>query len=179
MDSTDLPRIQRQARIVYELGRLRLAIIGILPAILIVAIATSITHRPVSALWLGVATVAIGVTMLWYGREPQRAVLPGIAAGLIPLVLALCANHIHACGLNGCLTLCVPACTTGGVIAGIIVASIGRQKRAGPIFWVSASGLTLLTGAIGCACIGYSGVVGLAVGFGVGIAPGALRKVFS
>lgn len=178
MDSTDLSRIQRRVRFAYEMGRLRLALLGILPVILIVAIAASVNYRPMPALWLGVATVIIGATMLWYGREPQRAVLPGITAGLVPLVLALCANHFHACGLDGCSTLCVPACVLGGVVAGIAIASVGNQRRAGVGFWLSASGLALLTGAMGCACLGYSGIAGLAIGLGAGVVPGLLRRAF-
>lgn len=175
MGSTDLTQIQRRVRLAYEFGRMRLALLGILPVVLIVAVAASIGHRPMSALWLGVATVTISATMLWYGREPQRAVLPGIAAGLVPLVLALCANHVHMCGPEGCSTLCVPACALGGVVAGLAVARVGNQRRAGPVFWLSASGLALLTGAMGCACIGYSGVAGLALGFGAGMVPIVLR----
>ena len=45
--------------------------------------------------------MTIGAAMLWYGRDPQKAVLPGIVAGLVPLVFALCANHMHACGADG------------------------------------------------------------------------------
>jgi hypothetical protein len=116
--------------------------------------------------------------MLWYGRDPQRAVLPGIAAGPVPLVLALCANNMHSCGLEGCASLCVPACALGGVVAGSAVASVGNQRRAGIWFWLSASALALLTGAMGCACIGYSGVIGLGIGFAAGVVPGLLRKTF-
>ena len=116
--------------------------------------------------------------MLWYGRDPQKAVLPGIAAGLVPLVFALCANHMHACGADGCSSLCVPACALGGVVAGLAVASVGNQRNTGPWFWVSASSLALLTGAMGCACIGYSGVIGLGLGFGAGMVPGLLRRAF-
>jgi len=114
--------------------------------------------------------------MLWYGREPQKAVLPGIAAGLVPLVFALCANHLHGCGADGCRSLCVPACALGGVVAGLAVASVGNQRKAGPRFWVSAAALALVTGAMGCVCIGYSGVLSLAVGFGAGTVPGLLRR---
>jgi hypothetical protein len=115
---------------------------------------------------------------LWYGRDPQRAVLPGVAAGLVPLVLALCANHVHACGVDGCTTLCVPACAVGGVVAGLAVAGVGNQRKAGPWFWASASALALLTGAMGCACVGSAGVVGLGLGFGAGMVPGLLRRAF-
>jgi len=67
----------------------------------------------------------------------------------------------------------------GGVVAGLAVASVGNQRRAGIWFWLSASSLTLLTGAMGCSCIGYSGVAGLGIGFAAGVVPGLLRTVFA
>jgi hypothetical protein len=176
MDSTDLTHLRRRVRRAYELARLRRALLGVAPVLVIIVGAASFAHRPVSTLWFGVGTLAVGAAMLWYGRDPQKAVLPGIAAGLVPLMFALCANHVHMCGADSCSSLCVPACTLGGVVAGLAVASVGNQRRAGPWFWVSASALAILTGAMGCACMGYSGVMGLAVGFGAGMVPGLLRR---
>jgi hypothetical protein len=178
MDSTDLTHIQRRVRWAYELARLRRALLGVAPVLVIVTVAACVAHRPVSTLWFGLATFSVGAVMLWYGRDPQKAVLPGIAAGLVPLAFALCANHMHSCGPDGCGTLCVPACALGGVVAGLAVASVGNQRKAGVRFLVSASALALLTGAMGCACVGYSGVLGLAVGFGAGLVPGLLRRAF-
>lgn len=180
MDSTELAqlqrRVQRRARISYELSRLRRALFGVSPLVLVVAVAACLTHRPLSTLWFGVATAVVGAGMLWYGRDPQRAVLPGIAAGLVPLVLALCANSMHSCGPEGCSSWCVPACTVGGIVAGLAVASVGNQRRAGVWFWLSACSIALLTGSMGCACIGYSGVVGLGLGIAAGVVPGLLRR---
>ena len=177
MDSIDLTRLRWRVRRAYELGRLRRALLGVAPVLVIVAAAACVAHHPISTLWFGFATVTVGAAMLWYGRDPQKAVFPGIAAGLVPLVFALCANYMHACGADGCSTLCVPACALGGGIAGLAVAGVGNKRKAGPWFWVSASSLALLTGAMGCACIGYSGVIGLGIGFGAGVLPGLLRRV--
>ncbi len=178
MDSTDLSRLQRRVRWAYELGRLRLALLGIAPLLVIVVVATRVTNRPTSTFWFGIATIVVGAGMLWYGRQPQKAVLPGISAGLVPLVLALCANHLHACGADSCSSHCVPACTLGGVVAGLAVAGVGYQRRAGIWFCLSASLLALLTGAMGCTCIDYLGVMGLGIGFAVGVVPVLLRRVF-
>jgi hypothetical protein len=179
MDSTDLRHVRQRARRAYELGRLRRALLGVAPVLVIVAVAACVAHRPASTLSFGIVTVTLGAAMLWFGREPQKAVLPGIAAGLVPLVFALCANQVHVCGADGCSTLCLPACALGGAVAGLAVASVGNQRKAGPWFWVSASALALFTGAMGCACIGYSGVLGLGVGFGGGMVPGLIRRAFS
>lgn len=177
MGSIEMAQLQKRARMAYEFSRLRRAALGMMPAVVIVALATCFTHRPMSAMVFGSFAVAAGLFMLWFGREPQKAVLPGIAAGIIPLVLALCANYVHSCGMHGCSTWCVPACALGGVVAGLTVASFGNQRRAGPVFWLSASGLALLVGAMGCSCVGYSGVIGLGVGFAAGTLPGVLRRL--
>jgi hypothetical protein len=179
MHSIDLSQMQRRLRVAYELGRLRRALLGVAPVALLTVVAACVAHRPASTLGFGLAAVGVGAFMLWYGRDPQRAVLPGVAAGLVPLVLALCANHVHACGSSSCSSLCVPACAFGGLVAGLAVASVGNQRKAPVWFWLSASSLALLTGAMGCACIGYAGVAGLGVGFAVGVVPGLLRRAFA
>ena len=38
------------------------------------------------------------------------------------------------------------------------------------------SAVALLTGAMGCVCVGYAGIAGLALGFGAGMVPGLVRK---
>ncbi len=179
MESIDLIRIRRRVRLAYEFGRFQWAIFGIAPVALLVCIAMCFVPRPISTLWFGMAIVVIGATMLWYGRDPQRAVLPGVIAGLIPLVLALCANNMHMCGAEGCTTLCVPACVLGGVVAGLLVTYVGHLRRAGLLFLFSASVLALLTGAMGCSCVGFSGIIGLGIGFWTGVVPVLLRMLFS
>ena len=176
MASTDLARLEQRARRAYEFGRLRRALLGIAPMALLVPIFACLSHRPGSVLAFGAAVIASATAMLWYGRDPQKAVLPGVAAGLVPLVLALCANQVHACASGRCSTLCVPACALGGVVAGLAVAWVGNRRKAGVGFWVSSSGLALLTGAMGCSCVGYSGLVGLGLGFAGGVVPVLVRQ---
>lgn len=170
MDSGNLDQVERRLRRSYEWSRLRRALWGFAPVLLLVAAATWLTHRPSSAAAFGLALFAFGVSSLWYGRGAQRAVLPGLALGLIPLVLALCANHLHHCSGSVCTTLCVPACSAGGVLAGLGTAIIGYRQQQGFRFWIAASLVALLTGAMGCSCVGGAGVVGLVAGFGLGTA---------
>lgn len=170
--------VERRARRAYELARLRAAALGVVPLALVVAAAALVSHRAGAALSFGAVAVIAGGFMLWYGRGPQRAVLPGLAAGILPLALALCANHAHACGSQACASLCLPACAIGGVIAGLMVARTAARRRAGVAFWASASAVAVAIGAMGCACIGSSGVVGLVVGYAAGVVPGALRRLW-
>jgi hypothetical protein len=71
-----------------------------------------------------------------------------------------------------CMALCIPACATGGVLAGLAVAAVGIRRRSGIGFWLAASAVALLTGAMGCGCVGYAGLVGLVLGFSGGFAFG-------
>jgi len=110
------------------------------------------------------------------GFSPVLAVLPGVLAGFVPLASTLCAMHVgHVCMGDQCTTVCLPACVVGGLAAGIGVAVVGHRGRHGASFWISASALAMLTGAMGCACIGVSGVLGLGLGFAAGAAPTVVR----
>lgn len=173
----DLDKVRARARLAYERGRLQRALLGVAPLGAAVALACCFATRPGSAFTFGVLALALGVFMLWYGRDPQRSFVWGAVAGVVPLVLALVANHVHTCGPSGCATWCVPACSVGGLVAGAVVAYPGVRQRAGVWFWVFASALALLVGAMGCACVGAAGIVGLVVGFGIGLVPGVITRV--
>ena len=140
MDSIDLVAAERRARLRYEWTRARRALIGFAPVLLVVLGASALTPRPAWVWFFGLGLFAVGVVLLWYGRDLRRAVLPGVAAGLVPLILAVCANHLgHVCMGDECMTWCVPACTAGGIVAGLAVASVGLGRRSGAGFWLSAS----------------------------------------
>jgi hypothetical protein len=177
MDPTDLKPIERRVRLRYEWGRLRRALLGFAPVLAVVAIAVALARHPPVTVAFGLGAFLFGVILLWYGRDVRRAVLPGVAAGLVPLVLALCATHLHHCTGDACMLLCVPACTAGGLLAGIAVAMVARHRGLSLAFLAPASALALLTGAMGCACMSYSGIVGLAVGFGAGLLPFMLGRL--
>lgn len=178
MDSIDHTRVLRRARLRYEWARVSRAVWGFAPALLFVVMAALVAKRPSSTIFFGGAMFGVGVVMLWYGRDLKRAVLPGLAAGLIPLVFALCANHLgHYCTGEACLSLCLPACVSGGVAAGLAVALWGYRAKHGLGYWASASTIALLTGAMGCGCIGYSGLIGLGAGYATGLLPAVARKL--
>jgi hypothetical protein len=177
MESIDLTKLERRARRKYEWMRARQAVIGFAPSLVVVVIAALVNKRPHAALAFGAAMFAVGVLLLWYGREVRRAVLPGLAFGLLPLALALCAKSMgHTCMGGQCLTLCVPACIVGGLGAGIGVSIVGLRWKQGFAFWAGAAAVTLLTGAMGCSCVGFGGVAGMVVGFALGLLPVILRR---
>jgi hypothetical protein len=177
---TELEPTLRRARRAYELGRARRALLGFLPVLGLVGGACLLSDSPSWTGSLGLCMFFLGVVMLWRGRDLKRAVLPGVAAGSVPLVLVLCARHFgHMCTGTSCSTLCMQACAAGGAVAGLAVASVGNSRRSGPGFWLAASALAILTGAMACSCLGISGVVGLALGYGGGLVPGLLKRAFA
>jgi hypothetical protein len=170
MDSIDSVALVQVLRRRYEWSRFWRALLGFAPACALILIAAYLSPRSISVLLFGAVLFGNGVLLLWYGQGLQRAVLPGVLAGLIPLTSALCANHFgHVCTGGGCMSLCLPACILGGVSAGAVLGYWARRRSWG--FLLAASGVALLTGAMGCGCIGYAGVFGLLAGYAVGLSP--------
>ena len=178
MDHLHLQTLQRRSRLKYEFSRLRRALIGFSPALLIVVATLLGTHRPIVAAF-GAVMFATGVLVLWHGRDVRRAVLPGLALGVLPLTLAICASHFHSCSAAECTTWCASACTLGGLGAGAGAAVIGHRMQRSSGYWIAISAMTLLTGAMGSSCVGYAGLVGLAAGYMVGVAPEFVRAFFA
>lgn len=165
MVPTDVERLERRLRGAYERARLRSAVLGFAPMVLLVALASLVGHRGVWVLGLGAVLFGVGVLALWYGREPGRGVLPGALGGSLAAVLALCASQMtFLCTGQACLSWCIPACSASGAIAGGIVAFGGLRQQRGVGYWISATSITLLAGALGCSCMGYAGVGALAAG---------------
>jgi len=179
MDSTELARLEAQARRGYERARWWRGALGFAPVLLLVAVASALSQRPASALGFGGLLFATGVVLLWHGRTLHRAVLPGVLSGFIPLTLSLAANLTHGCTGHACYSLCVPACAGGGLVAGALVSAVAWRGRHGWGFWAGAAAVTLFTGAMGCACVGYAGVLGLVAGFLAGAAPHAARRLLA
>jgi hypothetical protein len=71
----------------------------------------------------------------------------------------------HFCTGERCMSWCLPACVGGGVLAGGLVSFVGFRQGRGVGYFASASSVALLTGALGCSCIGYAGIGGLVLGF--------------
>lgn len=179
MASIDLDSLERRARVRYELGRAARSVLGFAPALVVVLAAAGFGRRPGSAVVFGGVLFVLGAFLLWRGKTLHKAVLPGLLAGLIPLTCALVANRGHLCIGGHCSTWCLPACITGGVVAGLAISYLAHKRGMDWRFWAGASGISLLTGAMGCSCIGYSGVFGLAAGYLAGALPIGLKALIS
>jgi hypothetical protein len=169
MDSTEL---LGRARWSYELGRLRVALPGFAAATALVAYVMSRSHHS-QAPFLGALLLVAALGAGLWRRVSARAVLPGLAAGLVPLfgpALALRAGL--GCGLRDCTTLCLVSCLAGGLVAGGVIAwrstTLAEGRRA---FLAVAGAVGTLAGALGCLEFGAFGLLLLAVGFAVILSP--------
>lgn len=161
----DAARLESLARRAYEGARLRRAFLFALPLLPIAVVAGCLGGKLPSACCVGALAYAAAVAFLWRGRELGEAVLPGVVAGVVPLTLALCAKaYGHVCTGEECVSLCVPACTLGGVVAGAYLAILGRRRGMGLPFWLAAGAVATAVGTLGCSCVGYGGVLGLVGG---------------
>jgi hypothetical protein len=168
-------QLQAAARGAYERSRLARALAVAAPVAVLPAMSLWLGTSLASASVLGVALVATVVAVVWRGGFVALAGASGLKAGVVPLAFAHAAKLFgHVCTPAGCTTLCVPACATGGVIAGALVEWWARQSPRPNVTRGLGAAVALVTGALGCSCVGYAGVLALLVGLGVSMVGGRM-----
>jgi hypothetical protein len=162
-----------RARRAYERGRLVSALGRAAPLVPVVAWTWSWCRYPSLAALCGATLIALTVALRWRGEVWGRAVGPGLAAGLAPLVLPLLMRGAsQVCVGEVCCPLCLLGCIWGGALAGVLVGRRAASLAKGRARFLAAAGtLALLAGAPACAWAGVIGLVGLLVGFAGGTAP--------
>ncbi len=174
--AVDAQLAMERARRAYERARGARAGLLSLPVAALSVVACGLGARPTTALGVGAALVIASWFFLWRGQNLGRAVLPGVLAGLVPLALSLGARSFgHVCTGSQCVSLCVPACTIGGLAAGLLIARAGRHVASRPRFYGGAGALAALVGTLGCSCVGYGGIAGLVVGLSITLFPTLVR----
>lgn len=159
-----------RAKRAYEWRRFRRALLGALPLVLLIAPSLALTPRVVPTGLVGATLVLAAVALLWFGHGFPRAAVMGVAAGVLPLGLVLCSARFgHACAGSMCMQFCFGTSALGGAAAGALIGSWAFARRVSPLLLVTASAFGLLTGAMGTTCVGFTGVVALVVGFGLGV----------
>jgi hypothetical protein len=176
MDSIDLSKLEHAARRRYELRRVSTGVLGFAPVLVLVGLASLLGRRPLSALLFGAVLFAAGVLVLWRGEAPRRGVLPGVISGLFPMAMALGFNFAHGCNGDHCTMVCLPACSAGGLGAGLMASTYLVRHRLPWPAWGTAAALSLLTGGMGCICVGYTGVLVMTAGFALGLALTVLSR---
>ena len=70
----------------------------------------------------------------------------------------------HVCVAGACMSWCMPACAATGLLIGVAFARRAERDRDPLLFFVAGFPLIVATGALGCRCLGYGSVAGLALG---------------
>jgi hypothetical protein len=117
----------------------------------------------------------LATVLVWRGGSGGRAVVPGFAAGIVPLALPLVACPACASlGVAGLLPLL--SCAVAGLASGAIVVVYAARERQDhrAAFVVAAGAVSALAGSLGCVIVGLGGVVAMAAGL-VLVTPFAMR----
>jgi hypothetical protein len=162
----DSKQAEAKARRSYERGRVRHALVLSSPLLALVALVAWLEPRPTFVLGIGASLFVSGAVLLWRGRQLGTGALAGVLAGLVPLAFGLCVRAYQAWCHDGMfMPGCVAACAVGGIVAGAWIAHVTARRPSGSVaFVVSAAGVALLTGALGCSCVGPVGIAGMLVG---------------
>lgn len=174
--AVDLNQVQARVRRAYEKGRATRALKTSMPLLGIGALVLLMDRRPGVVLGLDALLFAIAVLLLWRGQQAGRGLFAGLAAGAIPLAFGVCMQGYQVlCRSPSLMPGCTAVCGTGGFIAGLVIAWSAQRREANSVFALSAGAVALLMGALGCACAGAGGLVGLAVGIALPIVVGQLQ----
>lgn len=167
--------LQAAARRAYERSRLGRAVAVAAPVAVLPLMSFLLGTSGASAAALGVALVGGVAVLVWRGGLLAFGGAAGLKAGLIPLAFAHAAKSFgHVCTPAGCTTLCVPACATGGVIAGVLVEWWARRSPRPNLTRALGAGVAFLTGALGCSCVGYAGMAALLAALAASMVAGRL-----
>ena len=110
---------------------------------------------------LGCSLAVLTVFFAWRGLEFGRALIPGLIAGTVAIIIPVGAHLLEiCCHTNLELEICVASGVFGGVILGWTTSRIQKNKT--KTFLISAL-IAGLTAALGCASLGVGAVIGLVI----------------
>jgi hypothetical protein len=146
-----------------------------LPVTVLPAVSAVLGTSRTSATALGASLVLAVAVLVWRGGLLALGGATGLKAGLVPLAFAHAARSFgHVCTPAGCTSLCVPACASGGLIAGALVEWWARRSPQPNLTRGLGAAVALLTGALGCSCVGYAGIFALLGGLTLSMATSRL-----
>jgi hypothetical protein len=164
--------LESRARRSYEIGRLAAGLRRALPLLLPIGVALAGCGAPGEVLACGCGLLVAVTFFLWRGQDYEAGVLPGVAAGMAPLLLPVLTRFTgHPCAGGPCLLL--PAiCAFGGLAGGVLLGVLAPRPRAGRVIpFVVACTVAALTGAVGCLLYGLVGLAVMAAGLAAGAFP--------
>lgn len=168
-------------RSAYESGRARDAVVQSLPALAVVLTAALLLGGDVVRMMAALGVALAVWLLLWRGQALGAGVFPGVAAGLVPLATATFMGATGDCcaaGGHECSMTCIVACSCAGAASGLGLAVALRDRPASAL---AGAVIAVGVGMIGCAPLGYSSALGMAVGalLALGAGSAATRLVLA
>ncbi len=169
--------LQAQAARMYEVGRLRHALLESWPVVPIIAIGVLQRSSGVFVLVGGAILLTLTTAFSWRGLIWRRAIWPGFLAGAPPLLIPRLAPANSVCWIGGsCWAWCVLLCPLSGLIAGLTLGMVAsRYQGRGLQFLIGAASIAAATGAFGCSVAGAWGIMGMLAGGLLGWLPIQIR----
>jgi hypothetical protein len=166
------------ARRSYEAGRWRLARRTLLLSLPMAGVSLAACRHLVVGVPLAAALVVVAAVLALRGGIAGRAAMPGLLAGLAPMLLPLTA--CVGCSLNGASvgSVCFPACVAGGLVGGAVLwtsaARVTMEGGGRREFLLVAGTLASIAGALGCVVLGVGGVLAMMAALVASSAPAML-----
>lgn len=164
-EHADLAPLRLRGRRAYEQARLRLGVRAGLLALPLTALSLLFAEAPSMSLSAGALLAATVGFLRFSGNELERAIVPGLLAGSPPLLLPMLLRKSAWCCVGGmCAPLCLAACIAGGMLAGAAIGLLSaREAQRRSAFVFAAGTVATLTGTLGCAAGGVSGMAAMLV----------------
>ena len=170
--ATSDPFLTARARRAYEGGRLTSAAVRTLALVPLPVIGLGCGCQPRTVVLAGSIFLASVFFCFWRGGDFRRGAIPGIAAGLVPLLTpTVLQAGAHACQVGTC-GMMTYACAAGGLLGGALLAWLAPFPRSSnTLSFVVACSVAGLAGAIGCMAYGAIGLAVMVAGLAVGSLP--------
>lgn len=164
----DVKLLQRRAKFVYELARLRAAARVVVVAFVLTALCTWETGAVLRSAGLGLALFVVATALRWRLSRGFQAVSVGLWAGSVPLIVALgLCRFAPFCPPNVAFTVCGSV----GLVSGLFMGrEFAAAKHLTSRHWLGASIVAILTATMGCVALGVGTAVGAASGVMLGSA---------
>ncbi|MGC4063822.1 MAG: hypothetical protein QM784_04120 [Polyangiaceae bacterium] len=162
--SHDLQQLERSVHRAYELGRVRRATVGTLALLVTIVVGLFLADRALVFYAIAIALASLVGLYMWRGGDAGNALLPGLAAGVVPLILSAvlldCQGECSALCMRHCMLVCAVGATVAGLLASFLVRHHPRRWKA----WLFAVALVPASGLLGCPHVGYGQLGGLILG---------------
>lgn len=153
---------KKLARRAYELGRLKFALRSLLWVVPLTGFSILFCGRLNFSLFMGSLLAIATIVFWWLGRMWRLGALLGAMAGTLAASLLILS---HLAGICCVYDLEFGFCVLSGTIGGAVVSTRAIKRNESQHSYLLAAGtILLLSGALGCAVLGTSGLLGFAMG---------------